>query len=94
MIRKGSVFQLPLVLNLSFLAVINALVLRLEFLQSSGFGEYSAFLAWVERVTGGTDTDSDLFEGWACYESIAAGAGYFALLIFRVNVFLHYEYSS
>ena len=76
-------------LNVSFLAVINALILLLELLKAAGLSQNSASFAGVERMTSRADPYTNFLQCGACHEGIPASASNFAFLISRMNIFLH-----
>ena len=76
-------------LNVCFLAVVDALVLLLELLQTAGFCQNSTALAGVKRVARRADSYADFLHCGAGHEGVSAGACNFAFLILRMNIFFH-----
>ena len=63
-------------------------VLVLEFFDSAAAG-HELLCTGVERVAGGTYIDTNLFLGGFGFECIAAGAGYLAHFVFRMDSSFH-----
>ena len=76
-------------LYVCLLAVIDALILLLELLQTAGLSQNAPPLASVERVARRTNTYADFLHGRTGHESISAGTSNFAFLVLRVNILLH-----
>ena len=76
-------------LNVCFLAVIDALIFLLELLQTACFCQNSSALTGVKRVARRADTYANFLHSGACHEGVSASASNFAFLILRVNIFLH-----